>query len=65
MLRSQGEQFARQLEAAGVQTTARHYGGVMHEFFGASAVLDKAEQAQQEAAQHFLRAFGSSGERLR
>jgi hypothetical protein len=30
------------------------------EFFGASAVLDKAEQAQQEAAQHFLSAFGVS-----
>jgi hypothetical protein len=26
-------------------------------FFGASAVLDQAEQAQQQAAEHFTRAF--------
>jgi acetyl esterase len=57
VLRSQGWQFAGNLEAAGVPTTHRHYEGVMHDFFGAAAVLDKAEQAQQEAAQHFLRAF--------
>jgi len=61
VLRSQGQQFAQDLQAAGVQTTHRYYEGVMHEFFGASAVLDKAEQAQQEAAQHFLGAFGASG----
>ena len=60
VLRSQGEQFARNLEAAGVQTTHRHYDGVMHEFFGAAAVLDKAEQAQQAAADHLLRAFGTT-----
>jgi len=61
VLRSQGQQFARDLEAAGVATTHAYYEGVMHEFFGASAVLDKAEQAQQDAAQHFLTAFGSAG----
>ncbi|TYP88452.1 alpha/beta hydrolase fold domain-containing protein [Blastococcus xanthinilyticus] len=60
VLRSQGQQFARDLEAAGVPTTHRYYEGVMHEFFGAAAVLDKAEQAQQEAAQHFRRAFGTA-----
>ncbi|MDK3258153.1 alpha/beta hydrolase fold domain-containing protein [Blastococcus capsensis] len=58
-LRSQGEEFARKLEAAGVPTTGTRYQGVMHEFFGAAAVLDKAEQAQQEAAQHFTRAFAA------
>jgi acetyl esterase len=58
VLRSQGWQFAAQLDAAGVPTTHRYFEGVMHEFFGAAAVLDKAEQAQQEAAQHFVRAFG-------
>ncbi len=56
-LRSQGEQFAQNLEAGGVPTTARHYDGVMHEFFGAAAVLKEAEQAQLEAAAHFTRAF--------
>lgn len=58
VLRSQGEEFARHLEAAGVEVTATRYDGVMHEFFGAAAVLDKAEQAQQEAAEHLTRAFG-------
>lgn len=61
VLRSQGQQFAADLEAAGVATTHRYYEGVMHEFFGASAVLDKAEQAQQEAARHFLAAFDTGG----
>ena len=61
VLRSQGEEFARRLEGAGVPTTHRHYQGVMHEFFGAAAVLDKAEQAQQEAARHLRSAFGTAG----
>ncbi|MCY1141597.1 alpha/beta hydrolase fold domain-containing protein [Actinoplanes sp. Pm04-4] len=59
VLRSQGQQFAQDLQKAGVATTHRYYEGVMHEFFGASAVLDKAEQAQQEAAQHFITAFNA------
>ncbi|MGY1835763.1 alpha/beta hydrolase fold domain-containing protein [Blastococcus sp. SYSU DS0510] len=60
VLRSQGQLFAEKLEAAGVPTTHRYYPGVMHEFFGAAAVLEKAEQAQQEAARHFVRAFGAA-----
>ena len=47
-------------EAAGVATTHRYYARVMHEFFGAAAVLDEAQQAQQEAAAHLTRAFGSA-----
>lgn len=57
VLRSQGQEFARNLSAAGVPTTSSCYDGVTHEFFGASAVLDKAEQAQQEAAEHIIRAL--------
>ncbi|MCZ2829028.1 alpha/beta hydrolase fold domain-containing protein [Modestobacter sp. VKM Ac-2986] len=57
VLRSQGQQFATDLEAAGVETTHRYFPGVMHEFFGASAVLAEAEQAQQDAAAHFRAAF--------
>lgn len=60
VLRSQGQQFAANLELAGAAVTASYYEGVMHEFFGAAAVLDKAEQAQQEAAAHFLRAFDTT-----
>jgi len=59
VLRSQGQQFAKDLESAGVQVEQQYYSGVMHEFFGASAVLDKAERAQQAAARHFTRAFGT------
>jgi acetyl esterase len=62
VLRSQGEQWAKDLDAAGVDVTATRYDGVSHEFFGASAVLDKAERAQQEAADHFLRALGGGSD---
>jgi acetyl esterase len=65
VLRSQGQEFARRLEAAGVATTLRHYDGVMHEFFGAAAVLDKAERAQREAADHVTRAFSRTGATVR
>jgi acetyl esterase len=57
-LRSQGEEFALHLQEAGVPTTLTRYLGVVHEFFGAAAVLDKAAQAQQEAADHVRSAFG-------
>jgi acetyl esterase len=60
-LRSQGQEFAKHLEAAGVTTTSSYYEGVSHEFFGAAAVLDKAQQAQLEVAMHLRRAFGTSG----
>lgn len=59
-LRSQGQAFAESLRAAGVPTTTKHYDGVMHEFFGAGAVLDKAQEAQREVAQHFRHAFGEA-----
>lgn len=58
VLRSQGEGH---LEAAGVPVTSTRYDGVMHEFFGAAAVLDKAEQAQQQAAEHLKRGFHRIG----
>ncbi|MBQ0906910.1 alpha/beta hydrolase fold domain-containing protein [Micromonospora sp. U21] len=55
VLRSQGQEFARHLEAAGVDSALAHYDGMMHEFFGAAAVLDKAAHAQQAAAEHLTR----------
>ncbi len=57
-LRSQGEQLAEQMRAAGVDVACTAYPGVMHEFFGAAVVLDEAERAQREAAELFLRGFG-------
>jgi acetyl esterase/lipase len=58
VLRSQGEHFAARLRSAGVHVRYTAYRRVMHEFFGASAVLNKAEQAQREAAAHFAQWFG-------
>jgi acetyl esterase/lipase/hemerythrin superfamily protein len=60
VLRSQGEQFAARLRSAGAHVRYTAYRRVMHEFFGASAVLAKAEQAQQEAASHFAQWFATS-----
>lgn len=59
-LRSQGEEFARKLDGAGVRTTGTRYDGVSHEFFGASLVLDQAERAQRQAAEHFTQAFAGT-----
>jgi acetyl esterase/lipase len=57
VLRSQGEHFAARLRSAGVYVRYTAYRRVMHDFFGASAVLDKAEQAQREAAAHLSQWF--------
>lgn len=58
VLRSQGQEFAKKLQAAGVATTESYYPGAFHEFFGASAVFELAEQAQQDAAAHITAAVG-------
>lgn len=58
VLRSQGEEFARRLDAAGVDVTLSRYEGVAHDFFAAAAVLDKAAAAQDEAAAHLRTAYG-------
>jgi acetyl esterase len=57
VLQSQGGEFARRLREAGVPAVTIRYGGVMHDFFGTAAVLDKAAHAQQEVAQHLCLAF--------
>jgi acetyl esterase len=49
-LRSDGEQLADKLRAAGVDVQQKTYGGVTHEFFGMGNVLDKAKDAEQMAA---------------
>lgn len=46
---------------AGVPVTASRYDGMMHEFFSAAAILDKAEQAQHEAADLLKASFGGIG----
>lgn len=58
-LHDQGEIFAQQLTDAGVDTTVTTYEGVTHEFFGTGAVVDKANDAVDEAATALRAAFGT------
>lgn len=49
-LRDQGEDYAHKLMDAGVHVSLTRFPGVMHEFFGMTAVLDSAKLAVQQAA---------------
>ena len=59
-LRSDGEQYAEKLRAAGVPVMVQRYDGVTHEFFGMAAVVDKAKQAQQFAGEKLRAAFAAT-----
>jgi acetyl esterase len=54
-VRDDGENYAAQLSAAGVQVTQRRYSGVFHSFFGMLGVLAKASQAHADAASELRR----------
>lgn len=56
-LRSEGEAYADKLEDGGVDVRYRNYDGVTHEFFGMAAVVDKAKDAQEFAAEGLKDAF--------
>ena len=56
-LMSQGEQYATKLKASGVAVDYQLYTGVTHEFFGMGAVIDKAKQAEQQAASDLRSSF--------
>lgn len=56
-LRSEGKAYADRLEAAGIKVRYRNYDGVTHEFFGMGAVVDKAKDANQYAAEGLVAAF--------
>lgn len=58
-LRSEGEQLAERLRAAGVPVAQRTFDGVTHEFFGMTPVLAKAREAQRMATDALTRAFAS------
>jgi acetyl esterase len=45
------------MEKAGVQVRYKNYEGVTHEFFGMGAVVDKAKEAEQFAAEGLKSAF--------
>ena len=58
-LRDEGEAFAKRLQAAGVPTTYSLYDGMIHGFFGMTAVLDKGKQAMAEACAALQQAFAA------
>ena len=56
-LRDEGEAYGQRLQAAGVTATNTRYDGMIHGFFGMSAVLDKGNQAMSEASTALKQAF--------
>ena len=58
-LRTEGQTLAQKLGVAGVSVDSRNWDGVTHEFFGMAAVVDKAREAQQYAADRLKTAFGA------
>lgn len=57
-LRSDGEELAARLRAAGVPVQTHMHQGVAHEFFGMGAVVADARTAVQQAAAGLRQAFG-------
>lgn len=64
-LRSDGEAYAKRLEAAGVDVQLRVYKGACHEFFGMSGIVDAATEAMHGAAEDLRHAFSMVGRERR
>jgi acetyl esterase len=56
-LRDEGEAYAQRLRTAGVPTELRRYDGMIHGFFGMSAIMDTAKTAVADASVALRRAF--------
>ena len=56
-LRSDGVLYANKLTAAGVDTAAKNYDGVTHEFFGMGLAVDTAMDAEKFVAGRLKDAF--------
>ena len=56
-LMSEGKAYADALKKAGVKVDYKLYNGVTHEFFGMGAVVPKAKDAEQYAADALMKAF--------
>ena len=57
-LNSDGKMLAEKLKAAGVSVNYKNYDGVTHEFFGMSAIVPEAKDAQKYATDQLKQAFG-------
>jgi acetyl esterase/lipase len=57
-LNSDGILLADKLKAAGVSVDFKNYPGVTHEFFGMSAIVPEAKDAQKYATDQLKQAFG-------
>jgi acetyl esterase len=64
-LRTEGKMFADRLKAAGISVRYRNYQGVVHEFFGMGAVVDKAKDAVSFAADGLKTGFSHEMDALR
>ena len=49
-LRDEGERYAERLRAAGVDVPTTRYDGMIHGFFGMSAIIDRSRDAVEESA---------------
>jgi acetyl esterase len=58
-LRDEGKAYADKLQQAGVTVDYKLYKGVTHEFFGMGAVVPKAKDAEQYAADALKKAFNA------
>ena len=56
-LRSDGEELAKKMQAAGDKVEQQTFSGVTHEFFGMGAAVAKAKQAEQMAGDRLKAAF--------
>jgi acetyl esterase len=60
-LRDEGEAYARKLQDAGVRVVKHRYDGMIHGFFGVSAVFDASRDAIERSATALRRAFDTLG----
>jgi acetyl esterase len=58
-LRDEGQEYARRLAAAGVPVEHYPYDGMIHAFFGLSAVFDASRDAMDRIGRDLRRAFGT------
>lgn len=56
-LRSDGERFGGKLKRATVPVSMRDYPGVIHDFFGMGAAVDKAQMAESFVSEQLKKAF--------